>query len=106
MTEKVILGEAADHGLAEMIAVAEVNRGSLKGFSSTQKDLDTFSARQPKKCPQGGPESLAFIAPYDSTQGATHFDNIRAFGMPRWAKDMVTTAVIADMHYFREKRNR
>lgn len=106
MAEKVILGEAADQGLEGMIAVAEVirNRGSLKGFSSMRKDLDRFASRQPKHVRRDARKAWKLSRHTNYTRGATHFDNVKAFGMPSWAKDMVRTAVIADMYYFKEKR--
>lgn len=104
--EKVIVGEAADQGLDGMIAVAEVirNRGSLHGFASLKnKNLDKFVAKQPEDVRLRASKAWKLSRHTNYTRGATHFDNIKEFGMPRWARGMVRTAVIADMTYFKER---
>ena len=100
---KVILGEAADQSFRGKVAVGEVirNRGEIEGFSSTQKDLDRFYHEQPERTRTQA--RLAWIVSRftNFTRGADHFDNIKAFGVPEWAKDMKKTVMIGDTQFYK-----
>ncbi|MFA5153376.1 MAG: cell wall hydrolase [Clostridia bacterium] len=110
---KGIIGEAVSEGRTGMTAVAFVYRNRIKkgiplGCVALQrKDLDVFVRKQ-----GGGYARIAkkiikqvFVAGNitDPTNGATHYENLSAFGRPRWAKNMVITARIGKHTFFREK---
>ncbi len=108
---KVLLAEASNQGYDGMYAVACVIRnrgGGLRGFSGAKrKDLSVFCDRQGRHAisqarniekrvfEQGAP---------DSTNGATHFENIEAFGIPYWAPGMLVTVKIGDHTFFKERK--
>ena len=109
---KGIIGEAVGEGYAGMYAVACVYRNRLrKGMplgcvAFKRGDLDRFVEKQGKKYK----EMVAIIVRKvfsenspDSTNGATHYENIRAFGFPYWAKDMKTTIKIGNHTFFVKK---
>lgn len=106
---KVLLAEGASEGEIGMRAIACVIRnrgGSLKGiYGAQRKNLDKFCERQ-------GPHWIAVAkriakdvfkndAP-DITNGATHWENIKRFGVPYWAKGMVVTCKIKRHTFFKE----
>lgn len=95
-----IVGEAENQGLIGMTAVAEAirNRGTLKGV---------YGLKSPrlKKAPKWV-FSMARKAWEDSqnsnlTNGATHWENTKSFGVPYWAKPMKKTAVIKDHAFYK-----
>lgn len=102
---RVILGEAADQSFRGKVAVGEVirNRGKIKGFSSTLKDLDRFSREQPERTRTQA--RLAWIVSRftNFTRGADHFDNVKAFGEPEWAKGMKKTVKIGDTQFYKSR---
>jgi len=102
---QVILGEAADQGFKGKVAVGEVirNRGRIKGFSSMQKDLKQFSDKQPKKIRNEAKVAWIFSRFTNYTRGADHFDNVKAFGEPSWAKEMKKTVKIEDTQFYKAK---
>ena len=40
---------------------------------------------------------------FDTTRGATHYENIEAFGMPKWSRSMVRIVTIGRHTFFRER---
>lgn len=70
-----------------------------------RKDLDRFIARQPQYTRDNANEIVVRVfsenAP-DITFGATHFENIEAFGVPYWAKSCVITTKIGNHTFYRE----
>lgn len=103
---KVILGEAANQSFIGKIAVGEVirNRGSLEGFSSTQKDLDAFYRQQPMKARRAAQAAWILSHLTNFTGHADHFDNVKEFGVPQWTATMRKTVKIDDMQYYRSKQ--
>ena len=107
---QVILTEAAGESEEGQVAVGEVLRNrhwSLRGFSGIRRpDLQRFLERQDAKTIAGAKRSLlrarggSYIA-----GGATHFENVEAFGMPWWAKKMRVTAKIGRHTFFKEVLN-
>ena len=104
MTEREILacgiGEASNQGVKGMQAVFEVlrRRGDSKGFYGCDSGLiDKEPAWVLKQAQE------AWIASADSniTKDATHFEAVKAFGTPYWAKNMKKTAVIGDHSFYR-----
>lgn len=100
---RAIVGEAENQGYLGMLAVAHAirNRGTLQGVVGAERNLRFVpawvwdKARQAWKSSATGP---------DITYGATHWENVRAFGMPSWADDtMKCTTVIKDHFFFKKK---
>mgnify|MGYP001571965694 CR=1 FL=1 len=109
---KGIIGEAVGEGYEGMYAVACVYRNRLRkglplGCTALKRNgLDLFCKKQGKKY-----KTMATIivrkvfsenSP-DVTNGATHYENIRAFGFPYWAKNMRITTVIGSHTFFVKK---
>jgi hypothetical protein len=100
-----VIGEAENQGYSGMLAVSEAirNRGTLKGVYGCKAlrvvgkeyTKDTFNQAQRAW------EDSAGIG--DITHGATHWENIKAFGTPYWVKSMVHTVTINDHAFYREK---
>lgn len=104
--ERVILGEAADQGLQGMTAVAEVirRRGGLESFcAARRKDLPEFVARQPERVRRLAHRAWKRSQHTNVARGATHFENERAFGRPRWARQMRVAARVGDLVFYREQ---
>jgi hypothetical protein len=107
---KVLLAEAASEGEQGMYAVACVIRnrgGDLRGFcGSRRKGLDGFCERQGRKyisLAQAIEKRVFEEQAPDITNGATHFENTKAFGIPSWAKTMIVTARIKAHTFYRER---
>lgn len=106
------IAEAANQGIDGMHAVSNVirNRGmSLQGFSGYNRvkkfgGADAYLAAQPRWIVDRATRAWKESADRDITNGATHFENVEAFGLPRWARDMDTTAKIGAHTFFREKK--
>ena len=108
---KVLMAEAVSEGYDGMYAVACVIRnrgGGLHGFcGAKRKDLTAFCNRQGKRVISLSRkiERLVFeLDGPDTTGGATHFENVEAFGTPYWAKDMIVTVKIGQHTFFRSAR--
>ena len=110
---KGIIGEAVGEEYEGMYAVACVYRNRLRkglplGCTALKRDdLDCFVEKQGEKYK----EIVAIIVRKvfgenspDVTNGATHYENIQAFGFPYWAKDMRTTVKIGSHTFFVEKK--
>lgn len=110
---KGILGEAANQGEKGLYAVACVYRNRLeKGMplgcvALKRKDLDAFVKKQGVAYELIAKRIIheVFInQSLDVTNATTHYENVKAFGWPRWAKDMIITCKIGDHVFFRERR--
>jgi len=115
---KTLIAEAVSEGETGMRAVACVirNRSAInnlrvedviaKGFyGSKRKDLDEFVNNQGARYTKLARRIVKeiFIEDYpDVTNGATHFENIKAFGVPYWAKDMKQVAKIGSHTFWKE----
>lgn len=98
-----IIGEAENQGYQGMLAVACAirNRGTLKGVYG----LNAPRVKQHKY--SDATYKLAQKAWYasfrqDITNGATHWENIKAFGKPSWSNKMIETYRIKDHVFYRE----
>lgn len=106
---KVLLAEADNQGYEGMYAVACVIRnrsGDLSGFCGAKRwDLDAFCRRQGNKLIATAKDIehrvLKANGP-DTTNGATHFENVRAYGMPEWARNMRVVKRIKDHTFFKQ----
>lgn len=100
---KAIIGEAENQGEQGMLAVAGAirNRGTLKGVYGlraprVKKHLyskETFFLAQ---------RAWAISATVDITKGADHWENIKAFGCPKWVKSCIETFRYKDHVFYKE----
>lgn len=97
---KIVIAEAVGEGYQGMVAVSWVFRNRLdKGMSLgssavARKDLDEFVNKQSYKYRTWAKTIVQDVFSgkvKDPTGGATHFENVRRFGTPYWAKDMRIT---------------
>lgn len=99
---KTLIGEASNQGLDGMTAVAEVlrRRGSTQGFYGARRER--FISSQPKWVHDQARKAWKLSKHSNLTKGATHFENVKAFGVPSWASKMKKVAVIKDHTFYRE----
>ena len=98
---RAIIGEASSEGYEGMLAVAGAirNRGTLKGvYGLKAKHVD----REPKWVWDLAWKAWRASACNDVTCGATHWENIKAFGKPRWAYSMKETYRIKNHVFYKE----
>jgi hypothetical protein len=109
---KGIIGEATSEGYIGMYAVACVYRNRLeKGMSLgcvalKRRDLDEFVRREGRKAEFIAKSIIEEVFKEngkDITKGATHYENIQKFGIPKWAKKMVTTVFIGSHTFFKAR---
>jgi len=100
---RIIVSEGADQGLKGMICIAEVlrHRGSIKGFCGYKKN---FMKSEPRSTWQMADHAWEVSAHTHFTKGADHFENIRSFGEPWWAKYCVKTFEYKDHVFYKEMR--
>jgi hypothetical protein len=100
---KAIIGENDKDGFAGMYAVACAirNRGTLKGVHGRYKKLWNVPDGTIMKASRAWHTSEYGR---DVTKGATHWENVKAFGKPKWAKDMVVTATIGRHVFYKTRR--
>lgn len=100
-----IIGEAENQGYQGMLAVAGAirNRETLKGVyglkSKRAKAVFESNGYIRRLAIRAWNESLF----NDITHGATHWENIKAFGKPAWACEMVKTFEYKDHVFYREE---
>ena len=100
---RIIVGEAGGQGLKGMICVGEVlrNRGSTKGFyGATRLNL----SKQPASAWKTAAKAWELSKHTNYTKGANHFENVRSFGVPRWAKDCIKTYEYRGHVFYKEIR--
>lgn len=98
---RAIIGEASNQGYDGMLAVACAikNRGTLKGvYGVNAKHID----KQPKWVWDLARKAWKESKVCDVTKGATHWENIKAFGKPYWVKSMVQTYACKDHVFYKE----
>lgn len=105
---RVIIGEAANQDLRGMICVAEVlrRRGTIKGFYGYHAK---HIAREPKSTWKLAKQAWEQSKSTNYTNGADHFENIRHFSKPWWAKHFEKTYEYKDHVFYkdvRKKRNK
>ena len=106
-----LIGEAVGEGYNGIYAVACVYKNRLqKGLplgcvALKRRDLDAFIKTQGKKYEIMAKEIIykVFTQTNDITKGATHYENIERFGIPRWVKNMVRTVKIGKHTFYKEK---
>lgn len=107
-----LIGEAVSEGYNGMYAVACVYRNRLERglplgcVALKRKDLNRFVFKQGKKYTEYAKriiEEVFYTYGKDITKGATHYENIEAFGVPWWTKGMKVTCKIGKHTFYREK---
>lgn len=99
---KAILGEAEGESYAGKVALAYAlkNRGKLTGVYGHKAIILRSGAyfrgdrRLNEKVVKEAQKALQWANSHpfdDPTCGATHWENVKAFGVPYWAKDMLET---------------
>lgn len=98
---RILVGEAANQGEIGMICVAEVLRkkGSTQGFYGLNAK---HSHKEPAWVWAQARKAWASSLHTNYTQGANHFENIKAFGCPSWAKNCVQTFKYKDHVFYKE----
>lgn len=97
---RAIIGEASDQGYQGMLAVACAirNRGHLKGvYGLNAKHVD----REPEWVWERARKAWRESEKIDVVFGADHWENIKAFGTPYWAKDMEKTVTVKDHSFYK-----
>jgi hypothetical protein len=97
---RAIVGEAANQGAVGMHAVASAirNRGTLRGVYGAKNPI---ADRQPAYVWQRARDAWSRSATNDITFGATHWENVKAFGSPYWSKSMIVTTNIGEHTFYR-----
>lgn len=97
---RAILGEAAGEGETGMLAVAAAirNRGTLKGVYGLRNPAVD---RAPARVWASARRAWAMSATNDITLGATHWENVKAFGKPRWASSLTVTTNIGRHTFYK-----
>lgn len=107
--EAILITEAGGEGEDGMVAVGEVlrNRGwSPRGFFGlARNDLQKFIARESETTRRAARRACRRVLDgSDLTKGATHYENVEAFGVPRWAKKMKITRKLGRHTFYQESR--
>lgn len=98
---RCVIGEASNQGLGGMTAVADAlqNRGTTKGVygcKSPHVDKEpSWVWKMARKAWQGAKTA-------NPTQGASFWENVKAFGKPYWADSLVKTVLIKDHQFYKE----
>lgn len=110
---KGLIAEDVAGGYQGMYAVACCVRNRLNSGLNTglvalkRRDLDEFVRREGRQTEYFAKDIVRKVfaegAP-DITRGATHYENIEAYGLPKWARSMVRTIRIGEHTYFRKER--
>ncbi len=105
---RIIAAEAGNQGFRTMVGVGEVirNRGSFEGFSVLRKDIDSVWKSELPSARRKAELAWALSAVTHFAHGATHFENVRAFGRPPWASEMRETAVLDGFVFFKPARQK
>ena len=99
---RAIVGEASNQGYQGMLAVACAirNRGTLKGvYGLNAKHIDN----EPQWVFTLAEKAWEESENKDITNGATHWENIKAFGTPYWVASMIKVYQYKDQIFYKEK---
>jgi hypothetical protein len=98
---RAIVGEAANQGYEGMLAVASAirNRGTLRGVYGLKNPV---ADKQPGWVWARARQAWHASTTNDITAGATHWENVKAFGTPAWARAMHKTVLVKDHQFFRK----
>lgn len=97
-----LIGEAGNQGIEGMTAVGEVlrRRGSTRGLHGCKTALSRHSK---EKLRAEARQAWRASETSNLTNGADHFENVEAFGFPKWAKNMKQTVKIKNHTFFVSK---
>lgn len=100
---QAIIGEAANQGKIGMIALAEAlrNRDSLSGVYGYKRT--SFIKSQPKWVHDMARQAWEASKESNLVDGATNWENVKAFGKPYWASSMIKTATIGAHSFYRSE---
>ncbi len=100
---KAIMGEACNQGYQGMLAVACAirNRDTLQGVYGVKAK---HIYKEPKWVWDLARKAWNESSKKDITNGATHWENTKAFGTPYWVKSMKLVYEYKDHKFYREKR--
>lgn len=100
----ILVGEASNQGMIGMICVGEVlrHRNSVKGFYGLKAK---HSHQEPDWVWEMARKAWFASKTTNFTNGADHFENIKAFGTPSWVKNCVETFRYKDHVFYREVRS-
>jgi hypothetical protein len=98
---RAIVGEAANQGYRGMLAVAGAirNRGTLRGVYGLH---NPSANQQPAWVWSWARRAWSESRTNDITLGATHWENVKAFGHPYWARSLRKTVRIGDHQFYRK----
>lgn len=109
---KGLIAEDVSGGYKGMYAVACCVRNRLNNGMNTglvglnRKDLNQFVKREGVKYELMAKDIIRKVfvenAP-DITRGATNYEAVKRYGLPKWAKGMVRTVTIGEHTYFKKK---
>lgn len=106
---KCLLGEVRGESKETILATAYSlkNRGTTKGVYGCKVNV---SSEEMKYIESIHKDSLikwawseAMTSDNDPTHGATHWENIEAFGKPYWADSLIKTVVIGTHTFYKER---
>ena len=109
---KGLIGEAVGEGEQGMYAVAccvrnRINSGLDNGLVALKrKDLDAFVGRQGIAAANMAKQIVQKVfveGAVDITNGATHYENIKQYGLPKWARNMRVCARIGNHTFMKAK---
>ena len=113
---KAILGEAENQGLNGMRALASAlkNRGKLGGVYGHKAIVEKNGKYYrrvgvglrliPDKIVNEARQAIKDSLKKDYSNGADHWENIKAFGKPGWAETMEEAARVGDHVFYRKKK--
>lgn len=101
---QAIVGEAANQPYVGQVALAEAirNRGTLQGVYGARRD----TSREPEWVFERAEKAWNESKTTNLVKGATHWENVKQFGMPYWADTMQITKVYADHTFFKPIKKR
>ena len=99
---RAIIGEASNQGYTGMLAVscAIRNRGTLKGVYGLNA---AHVSNEPQWVYDLALKAWLQSESTDITGGATHWENVKAFGVPYWAGSMVQVYQYKDQVFYKEQ---
>lgn len=99
---KAILGEAEDQGYRGMLAVACAlrNRDRLSGVYGVKAKRPNTPGAIPQKYWDMARKAWQESAAQDITSGADHWENVKAYGTPYWAKGKTPVAQVRDHNFY------
>jgi hypothetical protein len=105
-----LIAEDVSGGYEGMYAVAccvrnRLNAGMNTGLVALKRgDLDAFVKREGRKAELIAKDIIREVfeeSGIDVTKGATHYENVEAYGLPKWARSMVKTIKIGQHTFFK-----